>query len=66
MSKRKYKIKEFKNEIENKNPLFLGYLAHLYTDNTWNKNFYTRVQNENIKVENRDELRIMKQSDFKV
>ena len=57
---------KYKNEIENKNPLFLGYLAHLYTDNTWNKNFYTRVQNENIKVENRDELRIMKQSDFKV
>lgn len=57
---------KYKNEIENKNPLFLGYLAHLYTDNTWNKNFYLRVQNENIHVENRDELRIMKQSDFKV
>ena len=46
--------------------MFLGYLFHLYTDNTWNKNFYTRVQNENIKVENFDELRIIKQSDFKV
>ena len=57
---------KYKNEIENRNPIFLGYLFHLYTDNTWNKNFYTRVKNENIKVENFDELRIIKQSDFKV
>ncbi|MBP3596939.1 MAG: zinc dependent phospholipase C family protein [Clostridia bacterium] len=57
---------KYKKEIENRNPIFLGYLFHLYTDNTWNKNFYIRVQTENIKVENFDDLRIIKQSDFKV
>lgn len=57
---------KYKNEIENRKPIFLGYLFHLCTDNMWNKNFYSRVKNEKIKVENFDELRIIKQSDFRV
>lgn len=61
----KFKDK-YKEEIKNRNPLFMGYLAHLYTDCTWNKDFYTKIEKLDIKVENRDELRIMKQSDFMI
>lgn len=57
---------KYKNEIEKANPLFMGYLVHLYTDYTWNKNFQIKVNKLNIHRENRHELREMKQSDFKV
>lgn len=58
--------KKYKNEVDNKKPLFNGYMAHLYTDNMWNRNFYNKIQNLEGLPENRDEIRKMKQSDFKI
>ncbi len=57
---------KYKKEVDNKNPLFNGFMAHLYTDNMWNRNFYNKIQNLEGLPENRDEIRKMKQSDFKV
>lgn len=57
---------KYKNEVDNKKPLFNGYMAHLYTDNMWNRNFYNKIQNLEGLPENRDEIRKMKQSDFKI
>lgn len=58
---------KYKKEIDNKKPLFNGYMAHIYTDNMWNRNFYyNKIQNLDNLPENRDEIREMKQSDFKV
>lgn len=58
--------KRYKKQIESKNPLFLGYVTHLYTDYTWNNNFYTEVKKRNYPETDRVTLRIMKQSDFGV
>lgn len=58
--------KKYKDKIDNKNPLFNGYIAHLYTDNMWNRNFYNKIQNLEGLPEDRDEIRKMKQSDFKI
>jgi len=57
---------KYKYEIDTKNPIFLGYMVHIYTDAIWNNNFYTSVKNLNVKYGNLDELKLMKQSDFKV
>lgn len=57
---------KYKNEIDNKKPLFDGYMAHLYTDNMWNRTFYNKIQNLEGLPEDRDEIRKMKQSDFKI
>lgn len=57
---------KYKTEINNKEPLFLGYLIHLYTDYKWNKNFYEKVKHLRENTKNRDELRKSKQSDFKL
>lgn len=57
---------KYKKEIAKNNPLFVGYLAHLYTDYSWNIDFYKNFANLDIPKEERDKLRIMKQSDFKV
>lgn len=58
--------KKYKNEIDNKNSLFNGYLAHLYTDYMWNKNFRKKIEKLDIPEEQHDNLRKMKQSDFKI
>ena len=57
---------KYKTEIDSKNPMFIGYLSHLYTDYKWNKYFKEKIEKLNIHTENRDELRIMKQNDFKI
>lgn len=57
---------KYKNEIDNKKPLCDGYMAHLYTDNMWNRTFYNKIQNLEVLPEDRDEIRKMKQSDFKI
>lgn len=57
---------EYKNEIDNRNPLLNGYLAHLFTDYMWNKTFYNKIQNLEGLPENHNEIRKMKQSDFKL
>lgn len=57
---------KYKEEIYIKNPIFVGYLTHLYTDYIWNKNFYEKVDGLKIKDKTHDELRIIKQNDFKI
>ncbi len=58
--------KKYKKEIENKNPIFVGYVTHLYTDYTWNNNFYTNVSKRKYPDDDKVALRIMKQSDFRI
>ena len=48
-----------------KSPLFLGCYIHLFTDYTWNNNFYTRIKGTKFEDIDRDELRKIKQSDFR-
>jgi len=60
----------FKKIYNNKiyeNILIFGYYVHLYTDYTWNDFFYTKYSNdERLCNLNHSEIRIIKQSDFKV
>ena len=58
--------KKYREQIENKNPLFVGYVTHLYTDYTWNNAFYTKVNKENYPETERDALRKMKWNDFAI
>lgn len=56
---------KYKNNITI-NPVFLGYFTHLYTDYIWNKDFYGRVEKRKEFADySREELRILKQDDFK-
>lgn len=62
--------KDFFNKYENElkdSPLFQGYLAHLITDYLWNEFFYTEFYDDNpsLKKMTKEELRILKQKDFK-
>ena len=41
-------------------------VTHLYTDYTWNNNFYTSVSKRNFIEKDKEKLRILKQSDFKI
>lgn len=54
----------YHKEIENMEPLFLGYLFHLYVDYRWNKDFYNKVKNIKRDEQKKEELRKAKQSDF--
>lgn len=47
-----------------KNPIICGYLVHLYTDYLFNRDFYLRTKETELKNCTHDELRIIKQSDF--
>lgn len=66
MTTYQYFYKKYKDKIDSKDPLFFGYYAHLYTDYTWNNDFYTEVGRRGMIKEDKDKLRVMKQSDFKV
>ena len=57
---------KYKEQIEKRDPLFVGVVTHLYTDYTWNGNFYTNVAKRNYPETDRTKLRIMKQSDFQI
>ena len=56
--------RRYKNQIDAKDPIFVGYVTHLYTDYTWNNNFYTNIAERNYPEKDKVALRIMKQSDF--
>jgi len=56
----------YKHEFDDKNPLFIGYMAHVYTDYIWNRDFYTTITKSNLDLSDKDELRKLKQSDFKL
>lgn len=56
---------ENKAQIDQKNPLFLGYLFHLYTDGFFNYDFYHTVKRHPIgKNKSREEKREVKHHDF--
>ena len=55
----------YQEEMKNKNPLFLGYYAHLYTDYNWNGYFYKKEVIKNSKEEH-ETLTAMKHNDFKI
>lgn len=57
---------KYKEQIENRDPLFCGYLLHLYTDYTWNINHAKMLKEKGIGDTYTDELRKIKQNDFKV
>lgn len=58
--------KKYKEQIESRNPLFVGYVTHLYADYTWNGDFYTNIKKRNYPETDRTTLREMKWSDFGV
>ncbi len=47
------------------NPLLYGYYIHLYSDFMFNNNFYSNLRDD-VKNLSKDELRKLKQSDFKI
>ena len=56
------KYKQYMN-----NPFILGYYIHLFTDYTWNNNYYERLKKEGIDIsKDCDNLRIIKQHDFRM
>ena len=57
---------KYKEQIDANDPMFVGVVTHLYTDYTWNNNFYTNIENRNYPEADRTKLRIMKQSDFQI
>lgn len=57
---------KYQQDIDEHNPIFVGYVTHLYTDYTWNNNFYTSVSKRNFIEKDKENLRILKQSDFKI
>lgn len=52
------------DEIKDNDPLFVGYLLHLFTDYSFNNDFYTKKAD--FVNYDKETLRIMKQSDFAV
>jgi hypothetical protein len=48
------------------NPLLMGYFTHLFLDYNMNNNFYTTYRDANLQKYERKQLRIMKQSDFRL
>ncbi len=48
------------------NPLLMGYFSHLFLDYNMNNNFYTTYREANIHKYEHKQLRIMKQSDFRL
>lgn len=56
---------KYKNEIK-KSPLLMGCFTHLFVDWNFNNNFYTTYRDENLGKYSRDELRMMKQHDFRI
>lgn len=57
---------KYSEEILKRNPIFVGYLAHLYTDEIWNEHFYKKDEVIQMNDKSHDELRIMKQRDFEI
>lgn len=56
--------KENETEIENRDPIFLGYLFHLYTDCTFNQDFEKRIEGHSISKKTETEQENIKHNDF--
>ncbi len=56
---------ENREEIIAKNPIYLGYLCHLYTDGFFNYDFYRKIKRHPLgEGKNREEKREIKHHDF--
>ena len=56
---------KYKNEIDQKEPIYLGYLLHLYTDGYFNYHFYHHVKRTTIGVDlTHEEKQNIKHNDF--
>ncbi|MBQ3436855.1 hypothetical protein IJG26_02815 [Candidatus Saccharibacteria bacterium] len=56
---------DYKNEIDEKEPLYLGYLLHLYTDGYFNYDFYRKIKHSKIgKNLTHEEKREIKHHDY--
>lgn len=57
---------KYKTQIENKDPLFMGYLLHLYVDYYFNQDYYNRVSNKRGPKQPAVKLKEIKHHDFAV
>lgn len=55
---------KYQKEIEKKEPVFLGYLVHLYTDGFFNYDFYRKAKHSKISELSHTEQRDIKHNDF--
>ena len=55
---------KYKKNIQNREPIFLGYLLHLFTDARFNDDYYEAIKGTWIENEEKDDQRILKQEDF--
>lgn len=53
-----------KNESKIKDPLYLGYLFHLYTDSYWNNNYDKKLENHPAGKATEEEKEALKHNDF--
>ncbi len=60
----KFKAK-YQAELEKNNPLYWGYLLHLYVDYNFNNDFYTKIRKTKYACLSPKELRELKRNDFK-
>lgn len=54
---------KYESEINSRNPIFLGYFVHLFTDYMFNNDFYKRFNSNEI---NNTDLKKLKHNDFKI
>ncbi len=57
---------KYKTQIENKDPLFIGYLLHLYVDYYFNQDYYNRISNKRGTKQPAVKLKEIKHHDFAV
>ena len=55
---------ENKKKIDQKDPVYLGYLFHLYTDGFFNYDFYRNIKRHPLGEKSEDEKRDIKHHDF--
>ena len=55
---------ENKQKIDEKDPIYLGYLFHLYTDGFFNYDFYRHIKRHAFSTKSEDEKRDIKHHDF--
>lgn len=57
---------KYEEKIKTKDPLYVGYLLHLFTDYYWNSVFYHHVKNTRFKNKLSKELKEIKHHDFRI
>ncbi len=60
----KHFYKKYVQELKHNDPLYWGYLLHLYTDYVWNQDYYGRVKKTDVKKKSAIKLKEIKHHDF--